>query len=311
MPAERGRIGNTAQVDDSLDAGELVLAGTPIGNPADASPALLAALAAADVIAAEDTRRFRGLLDRIGADTSARIVSYFDGNEAARAAGLVEALRDGATVVVVSDAGMPTVSDPGYRLVSAAIAAGVRVRVVPGPSAVLVALALSGLPTDRFCFEGFLPRKGGERRRRLADLATEPRTMVFFEAPHRLDDFLADARAAFGDDRPASISRELTKTYEETRRGSLAELAAWAAGGVRGEITVVVAGAVPAALSVAEAVPLVAERVSGGEPFSAAVAAVAAESGVPRKQLYAAALDARKAPSPDAPGDPGSPAEEP
>jgi 16S rRNA (cytidine1402-2'-O)-methyltransferase len=290
-----------------LDGGELVLAGTPIGNPEDASPALLAAILRADVIAAEDTRRFRALLDRIGAGTSARIVSYFDGNEAARAAELVGALEDGQTVVVVSDAGMPTVSDPGYRLVTAAIAAGIPVRVVPGPSAVLVALALSGLPTDRFCFEGFLPRKGGERRRRLAELTAEPRTMVFFEAPHRLGDFLADARAAFGDDRQASISRELTKTFEETRRGSLADLADWAAGGVRGEITVVVAGAVPATLAVPDAVPLVAERVAGGEPFSAAVAAVAAESGVPRKQLYAAALDARKSSHPVRPGSPRDP----
>jgi 16S rRNA (cytidine1402-2'-O)-methyltransferase len=272
----------------------LVLAGTPIGNVDDASPALRDALTTADVIAAEDTRRLHGLLGRLGITTGARIVSYFDGNEASRVGPLLTALAEGRTVVVVSDAGMPTVSDPGYRVVAAAVAAGLPVRVVPGPSAVLVALALSGLPTDRFCFEGFLPRKGGERRRRLADLAGEPRTMVFFEAPHRLDDFLADARKAFGDERAAAVSRELTKTYEETRRGSLAELAAWAAEGVRGEITVVVSGAEPAAMSVAEAVPLVSERVAAGEPFSAAVAAVAADAGVARKALYAAALAARK-----------------
>lgn len=281
-------------MDDRRDGGLLVLAGTPIGNLDDASPALRRALETADVIAAEDTRRLQGLLSRLGLTSSARVVSYFDGNEASRVAGLLAALEDGRTVLVVSDAGMPTVSDPGYRVVAAAVNAGWPVRVVPGPSAVLVALALSGLPTDRFCFEGFLPRKGGERRRRLAELASEQRTMVFFEAPHRLEDFLADARAAFGDDRRASVSRELTKTYEETRRGGLADLAEWAAEGVRGEITVVVAGAAPSALGVVDAVPLVAERVAGGEPFSAAVAGVAADTGVPRKALYAAALEARK-----------------
>lgn len=271
-----------------------MLAGTPIGNVDDASPALRAALATADVIAAEDTRRLHGLLTRLGVTTSARVVSYFDGNEASRVSGLLDALAEGRTVVVVSDAGMPTVSDPGYRVVAAAVDAGLPVRVVPGPSAVLVALALSGLPTDRFCFEGFLPRKGGERRRRLSALASEERTMVFFEAPHRLEEFLADARSAFGDDRRAAVSRELTKTWEETRRGTLAELADWAAAGVRGEITVVVAGAAPAAVSIEDALPLVAERVAAGEPFSAAVAAVAADAGLPRKSLYAAALAARK-----------------
>lgn len=280
-------------MDNTPGVGLLVLAGTPIGNVDDASPALRKALAEADVIAAEDTRRLHGLLGRLGITTDARVVSYFDGNEAARAGELLAALVDGRTVVVVSDAGMPTVSDPGYRVVAAAVEAGLPVRVVPGPSAVLVALALSGLPTDRFCFEGFLPRKGGERRRRLADLAAEPRTMVFFEAPHRLADFLADASAVLGNDRRAAVSRELTKTYEETRRGPLAELAAWAAEGVRGEITVVIAGATPTELSVADALPLVAERVAAGEPFSAAVAGVAADSGLPRKALYQAALVAR------------------
>ncbi|MFT4109128.1 16S rRNA (cytidine(1402)-2'-O)-methyltransferase [Propionicimonas sp.] len=280
-------------MDDFRDDGLLLLAGTPIGNLDDASPALRDALARADVIAAEDTRRLQGLLSRLGITSSARVVSYFDGNEAARVGGLLAALEEGLTVLVVSDAGMPTVSDPGYRVVAAAVEAGRRVRVVPGPSAVLVALALSGLPTDRFCFEGFLPRRAGERRRRLAELASETRTMVFFEAPHRLPEFLADARVAFGDDRRASISRELTKTWEETRRGSLADLAAWAADGVRGEITVVLAGAEPFLLPVADAVPLVLERTASGEPFSAAVAAVAAESGVARKALYAAALEAR------------------
>lgn len=274
--------------------GRLVLAGTPIGNPDDASPALRAALTGADLIAAEDTRRLQSLLVRLGLTTSAKVISYFDGNEASRVDELIRALGDGRQVVVVSDAGMPTVSDPGYRVVVAAIAAGHAITVVPGPSAVLVALAASGLPTDRFCFEGFLPRKGEQRRRRLAELATEPRTMVFFEAPHRISEFLDDARGAFGDDRLGAVSRELTKTYEETKRGGLAELAAWAADGVRGEITVVIAGAVQLELSVADAVELVGERIAGGEPLSAAVASVAADTGVARKALYAAALAARK-----------------
>lgn len=272
----------------------LILAGTPIGNLDDASAALRHALETAEVIAAEDTRRLQGLLQRLGIRTRASVVSNFDGNEASRVGGLLAALAEGRRVVVVSDAGMPTISDPGYRVVAAAVEAGLPVRVVPGPSAVLVALALSGLPTDRFCFEGFLPRKGGERRRRLADLAAEPRTMVFFEAPHRLTDFLADARTSFGDDRRASVSRELTKTFEETRRGSLAELAEWVDAGVRGEITVVVAGATAAALSVSDALGLVAERVAAGEPFSAVVAGVAADSGLPRNALYQAALAARR-----------------
>ncbi len=281
-------------VETESGNGRLILAGTPIGNLDDASPALRAALASADLIAAEDTRRLHSLLGRLELTTSAKVISYFDGNEASRVDELLRAIADGAQVVVVSDAGMPTVSDPGYRVVVAAIAAGYPISVVPGPSAVLVALALSGLPTDRFCFEGFLPRKGEQRRRRLAELATESRTMVFFEAPHRLSEFLEDARGAFGDDRPAAVSRELTKTYEETKRGPLAQLAAWAAGGVRGEITVVVAGTVAPELSVADAVELVGERIAAGEPLSAAVAAVATETGVARKALYAAALAARK-----------------
>jgi len=290
----RAVIGNTAPMSSAARSGLLVLAGTPIGNVDDATPALRNALAQADLIAAEDTRRFHSLLERLGWQITARVVSYFDGNETVRAEQLAAELIGGATVVVVTDAGMPTVSDPGYRVVSAAIAAGVPIRVVPGPSAVLVALALSGLPTDRFCFEGFGPRKAEQRRRYLAGLAAEERTMVFFEAPHRLAAFLADARTAFGEDRSASVSRELTKTYEETRRGSLAELAEWAAAGVRGEVTVVIAGAEGSLLSITEAVDQVLERLSAGERFATAVAAVAEESGIPRKPLYSAALAARK-----------------
>ena len=286
------QVGNTAGVTTATSG--LVLAGTPIGNLADASPALRAALATADVIAAEDTRRLRTLLAGLGLTTEARVVSYFDGNEASRAGELLAELDEGRTVVVVTDAGMPTVSDPGYRLVAAAIDRGFPISVVPGPSAVLVALALSGLPTDRFCFEGFLPRKAGERRRRLAALASEGRTMVFFEAPHRLVDFLADAAATFGAERRVAVSRELTKTFEETRRGTLSGLVEWARAGVRGEITVVVAGAVPVVADLPSALADVQARIAAGEPLSSAVSVVAELSGVARKALYQATLEARK-----------------
>ena len=274
------------------DPGVLVLAGTPIGHAEDASPALLTALTEADVIAAEDTRRFRDLCRRLAIDPTATVVSFFDGNEGARVAALIDHLEAGRRVVVVSDAGMPAVSDPGYRLVAAAADAGIRVTAVPGPSAVLTALAVSGLPTDRFCFEGFLPRKGGERRARLAGLAAEPRTMVFFEAPHRLAGFLADAEDALGADRRAVVCRELTKTYEEVRRGTLAELRGWAEGEVRGELTVVVEGAQVSG-DPEGALAAVQAAVASGQRLSEAVAEVAAAHGVPRRQLYDAALKSR------------------
>ncbi|WP_300079219.1 16S rRNA (cytidine(1402)-2'-O)-methyltransferase, partial [Propioniciclava sp.] len=264
----------------TTEAGLLVLAGTPIGDAADASPALVRALAEADVIAAEDTRRLRDLCRRLGVEPAARVVSYFDGNEASRTGLLLEALRAGQTVLVATDAGMPSVSDPGFRVTAAAIEAGIRVTAVPGPSAVLTALALSGLPTDRFCFEGFVGRKAGERLRRLAALAAEERTMVFFEAPHRLAEFLAAARDVFGADRPAAVCRELTKTYEEVVRLPLGALADWAAGEVRGEITVVVAGASAPVVDEADAVAAVLARVAAGERLKEAVAGVAAASGL-------------------------------
>ncbi len=274
------------------DPGVLVLAGTPIGHAEDASPALLTALTEADVIAAEDTRRFRDLCRRLAINPTATVVSFFDGNEGGRVAALIDHLEAGRRVVVVSDAGMPAVSDPGYRLVAAAADAGIRVTAVPGPSAVLTALAVSGLPTDRFCFEGFLPRKGGERRARLAGLAAEPRTMVFFEAPHRLADFLADAEAALGADRRAVVCRELPKTSEEVRRGTLAELRGWAEGEVRGELTVVVGGAQVSG-DPEGALAAVQAAVASGQRLSEAVAEVAAAHGVPRRQLYDAALKSR------------------
>jgi 16S rRNA (cytidine1402-2'-O)-methyltransferase len=277
-----------------MTTGRLVLAGTPIGDSSDASPGLVTALTTADVIAAEDTRRLRTLLNRLGVTTPARVVSYFEGNEAARTPELVTAMQDGATVVVATDAGMPSVSDPGYRIVVAAIAAGVTVTAVPGPSAVLTALAVSGLPVDRFCFEGFLPRKAGERGRRLAELATEPRTMVFFEAPHRTAEMLAAAAEVLGADRTGAVCRELTKTYEEIVRGPLAELAAWAAGGVRGEVTIVIGGAVSdPGDALAHAVTRVQQLVADGVRLKEAVADVAAATGVRKNALYEAALGTR------------------
>ena len=224
----------------------LVLAATPIGRVADASPRLAELLASADVVAAEDTRRLRRLTSELGVTVGGRVVSYFEGNERERTPELVEAVADGSTVLLVTDAGMPSVSDPGYRLVAACVDAGLDVTAVPGPSAVLTALAVSGLPVDRFCFEGFAPRKAGERRACSARSRREPRTMVFFESPHRTAATLAAMAEAFGADRRGAVCRELTKTYEEVARGTLAELVAWAEGqehGVRGEVTLVVAGA--------------------------------------------------------------------
>ncbi|MEO8330040.1 MAG: 16S rRNA (cytidine(1402)-2'-O)-methyltransferase, partial [Candidatus Nanopelagicales bacterium] len=205
--------------------GTLILAATPIGDVRDASPRLAEVLCAADVVAAEDTRRLRRLVSSLDLQLSGRVVAYHEHTEGTRTRQLVEKLREGASVVLVTDAGMPSVSDPGYRLVAAAIAAEINVTVVPGPSAVLAALAVSGLPVDRFCFEGFLPRKSGQRRQRLRELAQEPRTMVFFEAPHRTAPVLADAAEILGEDRPSAVCRELTKTYEEVKRGPLSELA--------------------------------------------------------------------------------------
>ncbi|GAA1144541.1 16S rRNA (cytidine(1402)-2'-O)-methyltransferase [Kitasatospora gansuensis] len=274
-----------------------MLAGTPIGDVSDAPPRLLTELATADVIAAEDTRRLRRLTQALGVTPTGRVLSYFEGNEVGRTPELVEALQNGARVLLVTDAGMPSVSDPGYRLVDAAVAVGIKVTAVPGPSAVLTALALSGLPVDRFTFEGFLPRKNGDRARTLAELKAEPRTMVFFEAPHRIAESLAAMADAFGADRPAAVCRELTKTYEEIKRGGLAELAAWAADGVRGEITVVVAGAPPAAPqehTPAELARLVTLREQeAGERRKEAIAAVAAELGLQKREVFDAVVAAK------------------
>jgi 16S rRNA (cytidine1402-2'-O)-methyltransferase len=274
--------------------GRLVLAGTPIGDVGDASARLGKALSEADVVAAEDTRRLRRLTSDLGVVIAGRVVSYFEGNERERTPELLEALTAGQTVVVVTDAGMPSVSDPGYRLVAAAIEAGVDITAVPGPSAVLTAVALSGLPVDRFTFEGFLPRKPGERARRLGELSDEPRTMVFFEAPHRLAASLEAMAEAFGAERRTAVCRELTKTYEEVKRGPIAELATWAADGVRGEITVVVAGADPhKVLTPEDLAREVATDEEAGTPRKQAIADVAKRFNVPKRTVYDAVLAAR------------------
>lgn len=279
-----------------MTSGRVVLAATPIGNPDDASPRLVAALTGADVVAAEDTRRLHGLCRRLGIAPTGRVLSFHEHNEGGRLAELLEVVRGGGTVLVVSDAGMPTVSDPGFGLVRAAAAEGLPVTVIPGPSAVLAALAVAGLPTDRFTFEGFLPRKAGERARVVADLADERRTMVFFEAPHRLAAALVTLADGLGASRPAAVCRELTKTYEEVRRGPLGELVAWAGEQeVRGEIVVVVGGAEPAPpADVADLVAEVLVRADTGERLKDAVAGVAERAGVPKRALYEAALARRR-----------------
>lgn len=267
--------------------GVLVLAATPIGRVEDASPRLAAELSGADVIAAEDTRRFRRLASELGVSVSAKVVSYFEGNESARTPELLEALIAGQRVVLVTDAGMPSVSDPGYRLVVAAVEHDITITSVPGPSAVLTALAVSGLPVDRFCFEGFLPRKAGERARRLTALAGEERTLVFFEAPHRTAATLAAMAVAWGDERRAAVCRELTKTHEEVRRGSLQELADWAAKQARGEITIVVEGATVTVTDDPDLLrQLVADREAEGIPRKEAIGQVAKQAGVPKRLVY-------------------------
>ncbi len=273
----------------------LLIAGTPLGNVDDASPRLRRALGEAEIVAAEDTRRVRRLASDLEVEITGRIVSYFDANEVARTAELVEKLQAGRTVLLVTDAGMPAISDPGFRLVAAAVAADIAVSCLPGPSAVTVALALSGLPVDRFCFEGFLPRRPGERAARLADLATEGRTIVFFEAPHRLAASLAALAAAFGAGRSAAVCRELTKTFEEVRRGSLGELAEWAAAGVKGEITIIVAGAsqARAEADAGTLARLVAEREAAGLSRREAISDAAKTAGVARREVFDA-LVARK-----------------
>ena len=272
-------------------SGQLFLAATPIGNIGDASARLREVLVMADVIAAEDSRRAHRLIADLAIATTAQIWSFYDAVEEAKSPELIGRVLGGETVVVISDAGMPSVSDPGYRLVQEAISRGVKVSVIPGPSAVLAALAVSGLPVDRFSFEGFLPRKSGERRALCESLLHEQRTMVFFEAPHRLVEALLDLEAVFGAQRQAVICRELTKTYEEVVRGSVAELILWSNREILGEITLVIAGAQPLPdTSPKEWVTLVQTRVEVGQTQRDAIAEVARELGVPKRDVYDAVL---------------------
>lgn len=275
----------------------LILAATPLGNPGDASARLKNAIESASIIAAEDSRRFHRLCTDIEITFTGRVLSFFEGNEEERSRELLAELSSGATVLVVSDAGMPTISDPGFRLMRDAIAQGIEVSVIPGPSAVTMAVALSGLPTDRFSFEGFPPRTAGARLATFEKLRFEERTMVFFEAPHRLDESLTDCVNVFGPDRQAAICREMTKRYEETIRGTLAELSQWAkANEVLGEITLVIAGAVTdsASLTAADMVTRVREFESAGMDRKGAIATVAQEFGIAKRLVYAAVVDANK-----------------
>jgi 16S rRNA (cytidine1402-2'-O)-methyltransferase len=275
--------------------GRLVLGGAPLGQPGDVGPRLRSVMETADVLAVEDTRRLHRLASDLGVTFTGRVVTFHESVEQQRLPGLMTALAEGATVLLLTDAGMPSVSDPGYTLVRAAIDAGIAVTSVPGPSAVTTALAVSGLPVDRFCFEGFLPRKAGERRSRFAGLADERRTMVFFESPHRLADALADAAAVLGADRQAAVCRELTKTYEEIRRGPLAELAEWAAEGVKGEITLVVGGAPERTveLTPADLAAEVAAEEASGATRKDAIRAVVERTGMPRRAVYDAVVAAK------------------
>jgi len=283
--------------------GVILFAGTPLGNAEDASGRLAAAIASADLIATEDTRKFRALAERMRVQPRGKVVSHFEANESVRLQELVDAAAHGSTVLVLTDAGMPSVSDPGYRLVRAAIDADVPITALPGPSAVTTALVLSGLPVDRFCFEGFLPRKSSERGTRLASLAAETRTMVFFEAPHRLVESLQAMVAAFGANRSVAVCRELTKTYEEVLRGTLVELIDAIGEGVRGEITIVVAGANAEDLRVARGlvdesywVRAVAEREASGISRRDAIAEVAKAAARPRREVYDAVIRTKLAP---------------
>lgn len=263
----------------------IILAGTPIGNLGDASARLIDTFKNASLVACEDTRSTAKLLGMLGIENRPRLVALHEHNEDELAKTIVEQARD-SDVVLVSDAGMPGISDPGYPIVALAAKEGVTVTSVPGPSAVITALAISGLPTDRFTFDGFLPRKSGERETFLRSLATEPRTVVLFESPHRLARTLADMAAIWAADRRIAVCRELTKLYEEVRRGTAAELVPWAEEGVRGEIVIVVEGAAPAIVDQAGAQAMVAELVAGGMRLKEAAAQVAAETGMSKRDLY-------------------------
>ncbi|PMB98062.1 16S rRNA (cytidine(1402)-2'-O)-methyltransferase [Brevibacterium luteolum] len=293
-PSHRAADTGSRPAPETSAAGRLTLVGTPIGNLDDASAHMRAAIESADVIAAEDTRRFLGLAERLGLRHTREITSLFDHNEQAKAESLIDEVAAGRHVVLLTDAGMPAVSDPGYRVVAAAYARGVTVTTASGPSAVITALALSGLPSDRFAFEGFLPRKAGERRRKLGALAADERTLVCFESPHRLVDALADLEAACGPERQIAVCRELTKTYEEVIRGTIAEVRARVGDGVRGEITLVISGASPEAADAGDYVGEMRRLVDAGMRVKDAAGEVATRHGVSKRQAYETYLQAER-----------------
>lgn len=275
---------------------KLLIAGVPLGNPGDASARLISAISSASIIAAEDSRRFQRLCQDLGVSTQAKVFSFFEGNEEERTDQLLNELKNGADVLVVTDAGMPTVSDPGYKLVRSAIDANIPVEVLPGPSAVTTALALSGLPTDRFCFEGFVPRTQGAREKFFESIRFESRTIVLFEAPHRLIDTLNVALNILGADRKAALCREMTKTYEETVRGDLTTLIEWAnSKEVLGEITIVIAGASSGAKEInrEKIVAAVRKLESVGMDRKEAVASIAAELNLPKREVFDAMVAAK------------------
>ncbi|MEJ5927564.1 16S rRNA (cytidine(1402)-2'-O)-methyltransferase [Corynebacterium sp. H128] len=267
----------------------IIIAATPLGNARDASPRLVQALGEATLIAAEDTRRTRNLAAALEVEITGQIVSNFDHNEVSRIEQLIAHARAG-TVLVVTDAGMPSVSDPGFPLVEAAHDAGIPITCFPGPSAVPTALALSGLPVGRFAFDGFAPRKQGARRSWLEKLRSEERAVCFFESPHRIAETLLDAAEVLGDQRRAAVCRELTKTYEEVKRGTLPELAEWAAEGVRGEISVVIEGATEVEVDLEQLIDIAVERVAAGERVKAVAADLSAQHGVSKKEIYDAVV---------------------
>jgi 16S rRNA (cytidine1402-2'-O)-methyltransferase len=283
-----------ASVEELGVSGTLRVVATPIGNLEDLSPRAARTLCEADLVLAEDTRHTGRLLAHVG--STAPQLSLHEHNERERVDEVLARLRDGAEVALVSDAGTPGVSDPGYRVVAACVAAGVRVEAIPGPSALLAALVASGLPTDRVAFDGFLPRKGRARRERLEELARERRTLVLFVSPHRAAHDLGELAAALGEERRAVVARELTKRHEELRHGTLAELAEQLASGVRGELTLVVAGApaeeVQPVADDAELVERVRELVATGTTKKEAIAAVARATGRPKRDVYQAVVDA-------------------
>ena len=275
---------------------KLILAGVPLGNPGDASARLISAIKSATIIAAEDSRRFQRLCQDLDVSATGKVLSFFEGNEEERTEQLLNELKNGAEVLVVTDAGMPTVSDPGFKLVRAAVDANIPVEVLPGPSAVTTALALSGLPTDRFCFEGFVPRTQGAREKFFENLKFEPRTIVFFEAPHRLIETLEVATNLLGSDRKAALCREMTKTYEETVRGTLADIQNWAnSKEILGEITVVISGAIEGAKekSQQEIIDAVRKLESVGMDRKEAIAAVATELDLPKREVFDAMVAAK------------------